>query len=255
VLSLAIAVSVGVLVIRNGQPPEPPGAFGASRPADTPTPGFEEADGPLGVVLPPPANSSYRFSAMQEDGNTPVTYDPCRPVHYVTRPDGGPAGGDALIGAAVAQVSAATGLRFVNDGHTTESPSGDRASFQPDRYGDRWAPVLILWETASEQPDFGVDVTGLGGSTRVGGGDHPASYVTGMIQLDASKLGAALSQPDGRQRVQNVILHELGHLVGLAHVNDPQQLMYPRGGTVNGFGPGDLTGLARLGAGACASWL
>jgi hypothetical protein len=203
----------------------------------------------------PAASSAYRFSAMQDDGTTPVTYDPCRPVHYMIRPDGGPAEGDRLIAAAVAQVSAATGLRFVSDGGTTESPAGERASFQPDRYGDRWAPVLIVWETASEQPDFGVDVAGLGGSTRMVWGDHPAKYVTGMVQLDAAKLGAALKQPDGRQRVQNVILHELGHLVGLAHVNDPQQLMYPRGGTAVGFGRGDLAGLARLGGGACAPWL
>jgi hypothetical protein len=52
-----------------------------------------------------------------------------------------------------------------------------------------------------------------------------------------------------------VVLHELGHLVGLAHVNDPQQLMYSRGSTSNGLGPGDLAGLARLGEGACAPWL
>jgi hypothetical protein len=68
-----------------------------------------------------------------------------------------------------------------------------------------------------------------------------------MVHLDATKLRAALTQPDGPRRVLNVIMHELGHLVGLAHINDPQQLMHSRGRTVNGFRPGDLAGLARLG--------
>jgi hypothetical protein len=229
--------------------------FGDSRPANIPSPGFEVGDGPLGVAPKPAVSSAYRFSAVQEDGVTPVTYDPCRPIHFVTRPDGGPPNGDALIAAAVAHVSAATSLRFVYDGHTTESPARERASYQPDRYGDRWAPVLFVWETADEQPDFGVDVAGLGGSVRYGWGDHPGVYVTGMVQLDATKLAATLEQPDGQQRVENVILHEVGHLVGLAHVNDPQQLMYPRGSTVAGLGAGDLAGLARLGGGVCAPWL
>ena len=46
--------------------------------------------------------------------------------------------------------------------------------------------------------------------------------------------------------------HELAHVVGLNHVDDAAELMYPEGipGVV-AFGPGDLTGLARLGRGQC----
>lgn len=48
------------------------------------------------------------------------------------------------------------------------------------------------------------------------------------------------------------MLHELGHLVGLDHVNDPTQLMYPEtSGEMTDFAAGDLTGLAELGRGAC----
>ena len=48
-----------------------------------------------------------------------------------------------------------------------------------------------------------------------------------------------------------VIQHELGHLLGLDHVDDAGQLIYSetRGG-VTGFGSGDLNGLAALGGGA-----
>ena len=49
-----------------------------------------------------------------------------------------------------------------------------------------------------------------------------------------------------------MILHELGHLMGLGHVRTRGELMHPAGGGVVDFGPGDLEGLRQLGAdGGC----
>ena len=48
------------------------------------------------------------------------------------------------------------------------------------------------------------------------------------------------------------VLHELGHLVGLAHVDAPAQLMYPQG-HIASFAPGDLRGLAAAGSGPCST--
>jgi hypothetical protein len=66
-----------------------------------------------------------------------VAYDPCRPVHYVVRPDLAPPGTDQLIQEAVSAVSAASGLQFVYDGATAEAPAKDRETYQPDRYGQK----------------------------------------------------------------------------------------------------------------------
>lgn len=80
-------------------------------------------------------------------------------------------------------------------------------------------------------------------------------FVTGAVQLDAAKLGALIGQPNGPQSVQAIILHEVGHLLGLAHVNDPTQLMYARGSLATDYALGDLAGLGRLGATTCDPWL
>jgi hypothetical protein len=53
-------------------------------------------------------------------------------------------------------------------------------------------------------------------------------------------------------RRTNLLLHELGHAMGLGHVTDLRQQMYPtlRSASPNGLAAGDLAGLARVGRGA-----
>jgi hypothetical protein len=230
------------------------------RPTGWPAAPAEEAAAPLGAPAPLLGTStSYAFEQLQRDGS-PVAYDPCRPVHYVVRTAGEPAGGDELVRAAVATVSQATGLVFVDDGASDEAPSDHRAAYQPDRYGDRWAPVLIAWV----DPRLAGDVAGLAGSVAYGLDGGPMVYVTGQVELDAPQL-AALSastgavasngdaaRVDGNQLALDVVVHELGHLVGLAHVDDRDQLMYPElRDDRAGLADGDRTGLAALGRGAC----
>jgi hypothetical protein len=174
----------------------------------------------------------------------------------VIRAQGEPAGGEQIVTDAVARVSQATGLRFVYDGDTSETPSRRRSLYQPGKYGDRWAPVLISWLTPDENPDFAAGVAGQGGSSPVDLPDRPSAYVTGVLELDAGKLTSLLQHPTGKRAVRAVVLHELGHLVGLDHVTDAGQLMYPQAQPgVTDFGAGDLTGLAALGRGPCLAEL
>lgn len=234
-----------------------PAVAAQQRPEGVPPVSSEEGDRPLGVVaVPLTSSAAYRFLYKQLDESTPVTYDPCRPVHYTINPAGQPDGGARVIAAAFAELARATGLKFVDDGPTAEVFSSDREAYQPARYGKRWAPVLISWQTPGDNPDFAADVAGQAGSMPVSWNNHPRVYATGTVQLDADKFVQLLSTPAGARIARAITLHELGHLVGLGHVDDPKQIMFPSAnpGVVE-YASGDLAGLARLGQGPCAPWL
>lgn len=245
----------------NGQEPGRPGAAADAGTAGGPPPaeartsippaGFEEAEEPLGQpVRPGTASDSYRFLAVNADG-TPVGYSPCRPLHYVINDRLAPAGAQRLIPEAITTISAATGISFIYDGTTDEQPTANRPPYQPDEYGERWAPLLIAWTTPEVAPQLSGQVIGTGGSTHYSYDDGPKTFVTGGLDLDAPQIAGELMNPDGHLYATAVILHELSHVMGLDHVEDPGQLMYPEIGTPEGLSAGDLNGLYELGKAQC----
>jgi hypothetical protein len=234
-----------------GQAGRLPGATAEGSRTDAPPPGLEEQDEPLGEPQKPAvASDSYKFLATNEDGS-PVGYSPCRPLHYVVNAALAPPGAERLVEDAIRTVSLATGITFINDGATTEAPAQTRAPYQKEAYGDRWAPLLIAWTTPEQAPQLKGPVIGTGGSTHFSYGDGPKSFVTGSLELDAPQITEELSRADGAAYATAVILHELGHVMGLEHVDDPRQLMYPEIGAPDGLAAGDLNGLQALGRAPC----
>jgi hypothetical protein len=219
--------------------------------ATVPPSGVEAAHFPLGHPPVTSPSDAYVLQTSPDPAQPFVAYGPCRPVHYVVRPENAPIGGEQLIHQAVAEVSAATGLRFVNDGPTSEAPSEQRKAYQADRYGNRWAPVLIAWSTPVESPRLEGKVAGFGGSVRAEAAGHPSALVTGQVALDAPALEEIMQRPEGPLLVRAVIMHELGHVVGLDHVDDSKQLMNAENTGITAFADGDRAGLAVLGRGAC----
>jgi hypothetical protein len=167
-----------------------------------------------------------------------------------------PPGGHDLVPDAIAELARATGLRVVLEGPTDEVPLlEDRASFQPERYGDRWAPVLVAWSDPADVALLAGDVAGIGGSTARATRDGVLAYVSGSVVLDGPQLQEIGRQPGGYRRARAIVLHELAHVLGLGHVEDPTHLMHPASTSATSFHPGDLAGLATLGRGPCISSL
>jgi hypothetical protein len=239
--------------VAGGNPLDPADTGATSFQVEPPPPGQEMQSEPLGTPAPVTERSdSYRFMNAGQGTQGYVAYDPCRPVHYVIRAENMPDDGERMITDAIASVSNATGLQFVDDGLTAEDPAERRQLVQEDRYGTRWAPVLIAWVTPQEEADVAGGTIGLGGSSFVSAGDSPTAYVSGAMLLDAPQIENLTRFPGGYEQARAIVMHELGHVVGLDHVNDPDQLMYAESNLeVTEFGAGDLTGLAMLGRGVC----
>jgi hypothetical protein len=188
----------------------------------------------------------FAFTMTQQGSDEPVGWDPCEPIRYQVNPTDEPDGGRQLIERALARASAATGLTFEDDGTTDKRPF--TAQFVPlgtDR------PVVIGWATAAEFPELAGDIAGLGGGAAEEEGLGRRYYVTGGVVLDTDIFTAAeiaVRQPT----MEAIVLHEVAHVIGLNHVNEPTELMAATNSGQIDLGPGDREGLARLGSLPCA---
>ena len=101
-------------------------------------------------------------------------------------------------------------------------------------------------------PGLKGSVVGLGGPVRrLANTLDRERYVAGSVDLDGPQLAQILQRPRGHAQARAVVMHELAHVVGLAHVDNPTQVMDAESGTATEFGRGDLAGLAMLGSGGC----
>jgi hypothetical protein len=191
----------------------------------------------------------YAFLARDFQGE-PIRWNPCEPIHFVVNLGLAPEGSVQDVQEAVRRVSAATGIEFTYDGLSDEPLERRRPIYQPDRYGDRWAPILIAWI----DPDA-TDISFARDGHTAAGVAAPSIPSDGTDILVSGWVAINLEDPNppgfdmiGAQGP--VVLHELGHVMGLDHADAPGQLMEPAGGGVTDFGSGDLAGLEQLGRSA-----
>ncbi|GMA86981.1 hypothetical protein GCM10025868_22310 [Angustibacter aerolatus] len=116
--------------------------------------------------------------------------------------------------------------------------------------------MLVAWTTPEREPDLAGGVVGLGSGLVAADRSGHGTYVSGALALDTAQISEVLARDPGGHRVSAVVMHEMGHVLGLAHVTDPTQAMAPAASASNTvLGAGDRQGLALLGAGRCAPTL
>ncbi len=206
------------------------------------------------MALPPlvkaweSSQGSDEFSFMAMVRGEPVRWNPCEPIHYVVNLGAAPPGSLQDVHSAVLRLSSVTGIAFVYDGMTDEVPTRERDVYQPERYGQRWAPVLIGWvdprtSTFDFDPD-GREAAGVAGPLYPQPGPQ-TMYVSGVAAINVADPNPPGFGFPGAQGP--VVLHELAHVLGLGHFEAHGELMEPSGGGVTDLGPGDLQGLRRAG--------
>lgn len=186
---------------------------------------------------------SYAFVATTNRGE-PIGWNHCDPIRFVVNPQGAPKDWETVVGQAVEMVSEASDFSFHYAGTSEER------DFTPRPMSVEAAPpVLIAWADSSEVPDLEGLTAGIGGATpvRVRG---RVQYVTGTVVLDTATYDR-LSQQGDRRSASLILAHELGHVLGLDHVPDPDELMNAEYIGQDGFGPGDREGFKRLSSLPC----
>ena len=184
--------------------------------------------------------NSYEFIRTDVDhGRQPVTWDHCIAIRYQVNPDDGPENWQDIVHAAFDDVSDKSGFVFVDAGETRNRVLS--GAWTPG--SSRGEPVLITWSNQGR-------LHAMEGAIGLGGGapmdvNGRLRFVTGSIVLD-SVSHSRTYDPMSTTAQQAVLEHEIGHVLGLDHVDDERQLMYPAYHDQNDFGPGDIAGLKAL---------
>jgi hypothetical protein len=259
VLSLLVAIVLGAMAVLSllKEPADlrdlaaAPSAIPSSIPVATPTP--SPALSPAAPTFRPKVDGSFRF--LEWIGGAPVRWNPCETITYAVNAAGATSPVRPDLKDALRRVTRATGIEFRSVGTTRETFI---RAYQRMRYQGviRKAELILIWvdhdaylgilrRLHDPRPSIAF------AKTMAGLFAHQDQYFGGIVVMDAD---ATATQGFGyRYAHGSVLLHELGHIMGLDHVRDPDQLMYSGrhpNFSVRTFGAGDLEGLRRLGTDA-----
>ena len=194
-----------------------------------------------------------------------IRWNPCQAgVTYAVNPrqagktSAARASAVADVKAAIHRVSQRTGVPFSYSGRTSEIPNNGSGSWSSRQ---KSAELVIAWANQSRAKYHSDLLTnnGSGYGSGVGGwlmgawtdsnGKWQAAIVRGFVVLNAghnSRYRAGWGKGVTRGAL---LLHEIGHAVGLGHVGTTREIMYPTmlSRASSRYRDGDRSGLKRVG--------
>ena len=223
--------------------------LGSGSITSAPDPAPDETRGAAsGPVTSAQRDQGFAFWGTAQDGS-PLRWDACAPVPFLLSVPEAPEHAERDLRSALEMLRDATGLDLVLLGTTAERPTVERALIEQHGDGWRWRPVLVAWAAPgmTDLPLTPLD-RGIALPVAVRDGDREA-YVTGQVVINSARSDLVEGFGDRRDAIGATLVHELGHVLGLDHVDDVTQLMSidPGSGPVR-FGEGDLRGLRAIGA-------
>ena len=183
------------------------------------------------------AGKRTSWAPLYGSRSRPPHWGTCR-IGYRVNPANVPTFGRADLTEAMRRVTQVSGIRFRYLGRTSLVPrSGDA------RAGN--GRITVAWANgAATRGLLRPGIGGVGGTTSTATGRLFTGFLvlnTGFSRTAEPGFGSGASHG-------LVLMHELGHVVGLGHVNNRRDVMYPSAYLPAAvWGAGDRTGLARLG--------
>lgn len=206
------------------------------------------------------ASAAPHYGFLSQQGNrsrTIARWNPCgSAIGYRVNSRGGGSRATADVIAAMARIRAATGLRLTYRGQTRLLPGYSKGAYPKD------TQIVIAWTRPGVSRYLAKPRRGSLGAAGYGGGSWTTArdargrawgqFVRGFVVLNSSYRlagGFGRGPATGWQGTRGqLLMHELGHVVGLDHTNDRRQIMYPTMSRKTAvYGVGDRTGLRVLG--------
>jgi hypothetical protein len=182
-------------------------------------------------------NTSYAFEDSY--GGHPAAWNPCHTIGFQVNVANAPQNAVDDVKETLRRISLAGGLRFRYDGTTHVIPN----PAAPQR-----EDLVVAWRPRNSEPIFQSGAVGFGGYNQAIYRNGREVILKGFAILDADftmtpGFGAGLAEGQ-------LLMHELGHAMGLNHVGGNYQIMRP---VLDNYlpaamyGAGDITGLKKLG--------